>query len=267
MNPDVYQSGQPVSEEFQRGFADFVAKSKQSKRLSLIDELPINIVTNSKQVGQYMPKQGTAGKIDISQEYPASVLAHELSHGGVNYNLPFNEEQKALIEKNKGVLPEGKERYSEKDSSDIVNSNDYYNKRKSNNAKDLSKDVSPMLNNNEVNKLIKLAKGLEVSNWDDASLNEDTHYDKSSKDKIKFAGEQYSDLNGVRKLLLDNGITKSFGEDLDKGKIEKAINNPAITKDPVFRRFYHRYGEDNIIELNNTIAMNKKSNVSKNTMA
>jgi hypothetical protein len=238
MNPEVYPSSQPVPEEFQNAFASFAAKSKQAKRLGIIQDIPVNLMDNNTS-GEFVRKDGTVGSINVSSKYPLSVLTHEIAHGGLN------------------ALP----------NSDSNNALDFYNKRKENRGVESSKDINTFLNNKEIDKFLKYAKDADSLDWDNRTIYGDRHYDKAASDKSSFANEQYSDLNGVRKLLLDNGVTKSFGENLDKDKLEKAINNPEITKDPVFRRFYHRYGESNIIELNNTIAMNKKFNDTKNKMA
>ncbi len=275
MNPDVFQSSNPVDEKFQQDFAEFAAKSKRDKRGDLVRNVASNIVSGDKFVGDFTPLQGTAGSLNLSEKLPLSVLAHEAGHSNIYYSIPLTEEQKSLMAKNNGILPAEDRRYMpEAESSDIVNSSEYYKTTKGRSLTDVAKDVSPFLNQKEVDKFIKLAKPMYTSDIAKAIQSDsvflpqskwanDPHYDKDSLRPAEFANEQYGDLMGVRKLLLKNGITKSFGEDLDDEKMQKAINNTEITKDPLFRRFYRRYGKDNIIELNNTIAMEVPVKTSK----
>ncbi len=207
-----------------------VAKEKRDKRLSNIAGIPVTIDKENQGVSNYYSPSDN--KVYIAENNFPEVVAHELSHPAIS---------KELFRTKYSVL-----------ESDRVNAK-YWDSVVS------KKGKSPFgagLNISEMNKFVELAKEADPSYEDDAHMSK-------KKDIIDFTSEQYGDLYGVRQLLYDNGITKSFGEDLDKEKMEKALNNKKIMASPVFKRFNHRYGADNIIELNNTIAMNAPVKTSK----
>jgi hypothetical protein len=84
--------------------------------------------------------------------------------------------------------------------------------------------------------------------------NEDEHYD--NRGYGDFANESYADLTGIRHLLYKNGITKKFGDNINRTIYEKALKNKQIQNDPVFKRMQQKYSPGKIILLNNTIAQN-----------
>jgi hypothetical protein len=247
-----------------------IAEWKREKRSKLVDEVPFLIDESGKQVGQFRRGQGEPYQVEISRDYPIGVAAHEKAHALNFYDIPLTDEQKAIMKANNGVLPYDKRVQYETDlASDKINDENYFNMTQD--KKGAGKEMMHHgLNQAEEAKFIKLAKPLRLSNFDDEKLlkiyGKEPHYDKKSKDKTRFVAEQYGDLYNVRKILLDSGITKSFGEALDEEKMNKAISNPKITDDPSFRRFYNRYGLENIIELNNTIAKNNSKNKGKSLM-
>ncbi len=271
--PEQYSAN--ISPDLNQEFQGYTANAKQQKRLSLLNSIPVEITKDSKLKGQFESDQDSAGKVVMTPNFDPTALAHELPHGFTDYQPALTEAQKESKAKNKGVLPQSEKIFYDRMASDEQNSSNFYDYKKG--GKVDSSNVDPSLNKAEENKFIKLAKSINASGGfkgevldDDPRykwLSEDPHYSKDVKNKTHFVQEQYSDLYGVRKLLLDNGITNSFGEDLDKDKMKKAMQNESITKDPVFRRFFNRYGEKNIIELNNTIAMNNQGMGNQNFMA
>jgi hypothetical protein len=80
-------------------------------------------------------------------------------------------------------------------------------------------------------------------------------YDEHGKD----AAELKSDLDGLRYLLYQKGVTKTYGEKLDAEKLKKAMNLPDVQKDEIFQRMVKQYDPAAIIELNNTIAARKQA--------
>jgi hypothetical protein len=68
------------------------------------------------------------------------------------------------------------------------------------------------------------------------------------------AFESKADLDAVRYLLKENGITKKFGQKIDEETFKKALNNKEINKTKVFQRMRKNFSDKDIIELNNTIA-------------
>jgi len=84
--------------------------------------------------------------------------------------------------------------------------------------------------------------------------NEDEHYD--NRGYGDFANESYADLTGIRHLLYKNGLTKKFGDNINRTIYEKALKNKQIQNDPVFKRMQQKYSPGKIILLNNTIAQN-----------
>jgi hypothetical protein len=101
------------------------------------------------------------------------------------------------------------------------------------------------LNKAEVKKFKDFA--YPIKNWDE-------HYDKDMWGE--FANESYADLTGIRHLLYKNGITKSFGEKINKGILDEALKIEQIKNDPTFKRMQQKYSPGKIILLNNTIAQN-----------
>ena len=57
-------------------------------------------------------------------------------------------------------------------------------------------------------------------------------------------------------MLYKNGITKKFGDNINRTIYEKALKNKQIQNDPVFKRMQQKYSPGKIILLNNTIAQN-----------
>jgi hypothetical protein len=68
------------------------------------------------------------------------------------------------------------------------------------------------------------------------------------------AGEAKGDLDAVRFLLKKNGLTKNYGEDITPEIMKKAMKDPKISEDRFFQRLLKRFGEQNVVELNNSIA-------------
>lgn len=68
------------------------------------------------------------------------------------------------------------------------------------------------------------------------------------------AGEAKGDLDAVRFLLQKNGLTQKYGENITPETIKKAMKNPKVSGDRFFQRLLKRFGEQNIVDLNNNIA-------------
>lgn len=77
--------------------------------------------------------------------------------------------------------------------------------------------------------------------------------------------ELKSDLDAVRLLFNDYGITKSFGADIDEATIEKALKNPKIANEPHFQRMLKQFSKKKIVEINNSVA--KNNGLAGSTMA
>lgn len=73
-----------------------------------------------------------------------------------------------------------------------------------------------------------------------------------------------SDLDAVRLLLNREGITKNFGDDISEETINKALSNPKIANEPHFKRMLKNFSKKNIVDINNSVAMNS---LARNTMA
>lgn len=93
----------------------------------------------------------------------------------------------------------------------------------------------------------------------------DPHFD-SSLGGIS-ANESYSDLMAVRQLLNENGLTKKFGDDINKQILKKALENKKISENPNFQRMRSKYDLDKIIMLNNTIAQNDNNGINNTPIA
>jgi hypothetical protein len=73
------------------------------------------------------------------------------------------------------------------------------------------------------------------------------------------AQENAGDLGAFRKLLFDKGVTKQYGEDIDMKKIQKALSNPSIKKEPHVQRLLESFDEKSLMELNNAVAGMRKN--------
>jgi hypothetical protein len=70
--------------------------------------------------------------------------------------------------------------------------------------------------------------------------------------------ELKSDLDAMRLLFKRYGVTKSFGENISKEQMEKAKKIKEVANEPHFKRMLHNYNEQEIIDINNNIAMAAK---------
>ena len=231
--------------EEQKKYETTIAKSKREQRLNNLNTVPVNIHNKSIDPEWQTRHSGLTNihdnfydpnleQLNLSGRNFPTVVAHELSHATARNSTDTM------------YAPEGSglSRYPE---SDRVNTK-YWDSIVSKRKKPFN--LGTGLNTSEIDQFVNLAKPLTSPEFSGIP-----HHDKTSE-RTEFSTEQYGDLNSVRHLLHSKGITKSFGEDLDKDKIEKALQNKQIKDDPNFKRFHFRYGTDNLIKLNNTIAAN-----------
>lgn len=68
------------------------------------------------------------------------------------------------------------------------------------------------------------------------------------------AQENAGDLGAFRKLLLDRGITKKYGENINSKQLEKALSDPKIKNEKHTKRLLDSFDKKSIIELNNAVA-------------
>ncbi len=226
-------------------FQNTIAREKRNARLKQFNDTTLEIVDDDvTDTNFYSPTQN---KISLSKLNDVFVAAHETGHS-ITHD-PFIKDESGELVKDEIGKPLVRTNVSQ--GSDKYNSEYFYSinsKDKDLNSKSPSKS-SFSLNQNEINKFIDYA----TPTYGQIA---DPHYDKSYKLSHHFANEQYGDLQAFREMLHKYGITKSYGEDIDKDKVDKALQNKNITTHPNFKRFYQRYGSKGIIELNNTIAAN-----------
>ncbi len=240
-NPEEY-IGDNLTDEQKVDFQNSIAAAKTEARLNQLRKTKYNIQDSFK--NEY---DDLKNEITLSQKNVPSNIAHEQGHAITSDYYLKDKKGRIVYDKDNNPIIVNPETLS----SDKYNSEQFtlggLDKK--------NKSVGFSLNNSEIKKFTDLAN--------ETFRQGDVHYDKN---KRGFASEQYGDLTGFRTLLQDNGITKSFGEELDNEKMQKALQNKNITTNPVFKRLFSRYGEKNIIELNNTIAMNKSAD-NQNFMA
>lgn len=68
------------------------------------------------------------------------------------------------------------------------------------------------------------------------------------------AFEAKADLDGLRYLLKEKGITKKYGQNITEDIFKKALNDKDIKSSKIFQRMRKNFSDKDIIELNNTIA-------------
>jgi hypothetical protein len=243
-----FDSTNPLAdkEEYQMDkslFQSTIKDEKRKNRLAQLESVPVEF-GDKLEDNYYSSKQDL---LKLSKTNIPSIVSHELGHSITMETYAKDKEGKYIKDSKGEYIKKASE------SSDAHN-NRYYESPITTNK---GERAGIGLNSKEVDKFIKLAKD---------ATNPEVLDEHNNKKVSGFAYEQYGDLYGVRKLLYDNGVTKSFGENIDKKKMEGILNNKNITTDPVFKRFFSRYGADNIIELNNTIAMNNQSMDNQNFM-
>lgn len=72
--------------------------------------------------------------------------------------------------------------------------------------------------------------------------------------------ENKADIESLRYMMLKNGITKSYGENIDAAKIKQALENKNIKNDKHTQRLLKNFSVKDIIELNNILAANMQQN-------
>lgn len=238
--PEQYIGGSALSYQ-KRKYETAIAKEKRTQRSGNLNTVPVSF-DESRFKNYFDPNQN---KIVLSKDGIPSVAVHELTHSSAKNSKVKQSDILGYNEMGDPILPQ----------SDIVNTKFWdATVSKGNKA-----PVSAGLNMSEMKKFVELAKPT-------IDKKGDVHADKDS-DIRQFSGEQYGDLMGVRNLLYKSGITKSFGEELNKEKLDKALKDKKVNDDPVFKRFLFRYGANNVIQLNNTIAMNSQSMSNKSSNA
>ena len=113
--------------------------------------------------------------------------------------------------------------------------------------------------NSELEKINRPLSGkITAPNFDYMMARKEEHYKpQGSKASAKTAAnETYGDLTGMRQLLLDNGITTEFGQDLTPEIFKKATENKRVMNSPAFKRMKLKFKDEDIIKMNNEVAMN-----------
>jgi hypothetical protein len=195
----------------------FQKSTAEAKRSYRLLDL-MNQPSEIKNIGKFNDYYtSTDKKTVLNKSNLESVVAHELGH--------------SLFKK------EGAGLYSD------VHTSDYWDNLASENKSSLP--LSTFLNQKEVDKFKDFAYPIP---------NQDEHYDNSGWGA--FANESYADLTGIRYLLHKHGLTKNFGDKINKGLFDKALKVEQIKSDPIFKRMQQKYSPGKIILLNNTIAQN-----------
>ena len=87
------------------------------------------------------------------------------------------------------------------------------------------------------------------------AIQEEHYKPQGSRASAKTAAnETYGDLTGMRQLLLDNGITTEFGQELTPEMFQKALKNPKINNQPGMQRMRLKFKDEDIIKMNNEVA-------------
>lgn len=72
--------------------------------------------------------------------------------------------------------------------------------------------------------------------------------------------ENKADIEALRYLMYKRGITKSYGENIDKEKLKKAFEDKELKNDKFIKRLKSNFEEKDIIYLNNILAANMQQN-------
>ena len=72
--------------------------------------------------------------------------------------------------------------------------------------------------------------------------------------------ENKADIEALRYLMYKKGITKSYGENIDKEKLKKALEDKELKNDYFIKRLMYNFKEEDIIQLNIILAANLQQN-------
>jgi hypothetical protein len=126
-----------------------------------------------------------------------------------------------------------------------------------------TRPMSPMENNEFFmrNKKLKANPGLQIAAMK-GLYNPNT--DESNTHDLSPI-ENKSDIDALRGLLKDNGITQKFGQNIDINILQKALKNQKIAGDKHTQRLLKNFEKKDIVELNNIIA--KQEQVANENLA
>jgi hypothetical protein len=118
------------------------------------------------------------------------------------------------------------------------------------NKSNVNPEIKKKINQNaEKNK----KQGLFANPVEGTGIAGDEHYYNPSEFK--------SDLDAVRLLLNDAGLTKKFGESITEEVINKAMKDPKVSKEEHFIRMIKNFSKKGLIDVNNNIAIAKSPTV------
>lgn len=208
-------------------------------RLERLKSTVIKAGPQAKQVDVYDPKtQKDIPNVILSKDDDKYVKAHELGHvvgGNSRYKVDeFNE-----------ALPS---QLSPKETWMFYNRNNwlqgvdkrYGEGRESTRLQDLWQDTVTVEGGQP-----KFAKGYPDPALD-AYGQMGQHYMSST--------ENYGDLNAIRQVLLDKGITQQFGDAITPEMWQKVLQDKTLSNQEHIKRMRQNFSDDAIIQLNNTIA-------------
>lgn len=96
-----------------------------------------------------------------------------------------------------------------------------------------------------------LAEGGYLNNYSDflSNKNIESHDEQPS--------ENYADLNSLRYMMYKQGIYDTRKGQMTMEHLKRAMNDPWLKEQYIFKRLLKHFKPEDIIQLNNTIAMNK----------
>jgi hypothetical protein len=201
------------------------AKEIQKRRLDNLLSIKLNPKTVSE--GSHYDRNQHRVNLGATDFIDNAVISHEIAHGTVP-NLTTTYGKQNIFGKAASVVGDLFQPYEQFSNSELEKIN------------------------------VPLSGKITAPNFDYMMARKEEHYKpQGTKASAKTAAnETYGDLTGMRQLLLDNGVTTEFGQELTPELFKKATENKRVINSPAFKRMKLKFKDEDIIKMNNEVAMN-----------
>jgi len=201
------------------------AKETQQRRLDNLLSIKLNPKTVSE--GSHYDRNQHRVNLGATDFIDNAVISHEIAHGTVP-NLTTTYGKQNIFGKAASVVGDLFQPYEQFSNSELEKIN------------------------------VPLSGKITAPNFDYMMARKEEHYKpQGTKASAKTAAnETYGDLTGMRQLLLDNGVTTEFGQELTPELFKKATENKRVINSPAFKRMKLKFKDEDIIKMNNEVAMN-----------
>jgi len=228
-NMAAYMSSPLYMERLSKSIPDAEnAKDTQQRRLNNLLSIKLNPKTVSE--GSHYDRNQHRVNLGATDFIDNAVISHEIAHGTVP-NLTTTYGKQNIFGKAASVVGDLFQPYEQFSNSELEKIN------------------------------VPLSGKITAPNFDYMMARKEEHYKpQGTKASAKTAAnETYGDLTGMRQLLLDNGLTTEFGQELTPELFKKATENKRVMNSPAFKRMKLKFKDEDIIKMNNEVAQNNNT--------